>query len=289
MAQATAVDVLVLAGTKDGVYLLRSDSGRGDWRVRVRPWSGTMSATWSATAAARSGRRPTPGWRAAIFHSEDEGATWLRCGELPACERAWHVRPAARTRMAGSGRESCPPRCCAPMTAVRRGRTCPGSTPTPHARSGGRAAAGSACTRSSFPRGSRAASTPGSRWRGSSALTTMARPGRPPTREPRRWRSLSPRNFRRQGRASRRPSLRAQGRARSNQPRDALHAAARRGLPLRRRWAQLDQYRGWFAVAVRVPRRRGARVGSGRMQRLGDPGEWRDDPHRRRAARLAHG
>ena len=33
MAQATAVDVLVLVGTQNGVYLLRSDSGRGDWRV----------------------------------------------------------------------------------------------------------------------------------------------------------------------------------------------------------------------------------------------------------------
>src|SRR5215207_2270984 len=58
-----------------------------------RPWSGTMSATRSVTAAARSGRQPIPGTAPVIFHSEDEGETWLRCGELPACERAWHVRP----------------------------------------------------------------------------------------------------------------------------------------------------------------------------------------------------
>jgi hypothetical protein len=52
-----------------------------------------MSATQSVTNAARSGRQPIPGTVPAIFHSEDEGETWLRCGELPACERAWHVRP----------------------------------------------------------------------------------------------------------------------------------------------------------------------------------------------------
>ena len=33
MAQATAVDVLALVGTKDGVFLLRSDSEREAWRV----------------------------------------------------------------------------------------------------------------------------------------------------------------------------------------------------------------------------------------------------------------
>jgi photosystem II stability/assembly factor-like uncharacterized protein len=94
MAQATAVDVLVLAGTKDGVYVLRSDDEREEWRVSgpsltrhdvchvVRDSRGTL---W----AAANPRDGSP----AIFRSEDEGETWLPCGELPACERAWHVRP----------------------------------------------------------------------------------------------------------------------------------------------------------------------------------------------------
>jgi hypothetical protein len=94
MVQAAAVVVLVLVGTKDGVFLLRSDGERGEWRVSgpslvrhdvchaVRDSRGTL---W-ASANPRDGAP-------AIFHSEDEGATWLKCGDLPPCERAWHVRP----------------------------------------------------------------------------------------------------------------------------------------------------------------------------------------------------
>ena len=76
MEQATAVDALVLAGTKDGVYLLRSDSEREEWRVFgpsltrhdvchvVRDSRGTL---W----AAANPRDGSP----AIFRSEDEGET----------------------------------------------------------------------------------------------------------------------------------------------------------------------------------------------------------------------
>jgi hypothetical protein len=69
----TAVEVLVLAGTKDGVYLLRSDGGRevsGPSLIRhdvchvVRDTRGTP---W----AAANPRDGAP----AIFHSEDEGET----------------------------------------------------------------------------------------------------------------------------------------------------------------------------------------------------------------------
>jgi photosystem II stability/assembly factor-like uncharacterized protein len=96
MAQATgtAVEVLIQIGTKDGVYLLRADGERDEWRVSgpslvrhdvchvVRDSRGTL---W----AAANPRDGAP----AIFLSEDEGETWQRCGDLPACERAWHVRP----------------------------------------------------------------------------------------------------------------------------------------------------------------------------------------------------
>jgi hypothetical protein len=97
MAQAaTAVEVLLLAGTKDGVYLLRSAPDRREWRVSGPSLAGhdvchvvhddRYGTLWAAANPKRDG---TP----AIFRSEDEGGTWERCGELPECERAWHVRP----------------------------------------------------------------------------------------------------------------------------------------------------------------------------------------------------
>src|SRR5262245_20437744 len=97
MAQATAVEVLVLAGSKDGVYLLRSDGKRAGWRVSGPTLAGHdvchvvrdhHGAFWAAA-------NPHQG-RPAIYRSEDEGETWSQCGELPDCERAWHVRPGRR-------------------------------------------------------------------------------------------------------------------------------------------------------------------------------------------------
>lgn len=95
MTHALDTEVLVLAGTKDGLYLLRSDVGREQWRIAgphlpghdichvVR--DGRDGVLW----AAANPRDGAP----AIFHSPDEGETWTRCGDLPPCERAWHVRP----------------------------------------------------------------------------------------------------------------------------------------------------------------------------------------------------
>jgi photosystem II stability/assembly factor-like uncharacterized protein len=98
MAQALATEVLILAGTNDGLFLLRSDRGRAEWRI-----SGPFLPGHDVTHAVRDSRDGEL-WAAAnprdgapsIFHSADEGESWTRCGDLPACERAWHVRPGRR-------------------------------------------------------------------------------------------------------------------------------------------------------------------------------------------------
>ncbi len=98
MAQALATEVLILAGTNDGLFLLRSDRGRAQWCI-----SEPFLAGHDVTHAVRDSRdgelwaaaNPRNG-APAIVHSADEGESWTRCGDLPACERAWHVRPGRR-------------------------------------------------------------------------------------------------------------------------------------------------------------------------------------------------
>jgi hypothetical protein len=95
MAQAVSSELLILVGTKDGLYLLRSDAGRSDWRI-----SGPFLPGHDVTHAVRDSRDGEI-WVAAnprdgapvILHSSDEGKSWIPCGTLPDCERAWHVRP----------------------------------------------------------------------------------------------------------------------------------------------------------------------------------------------------
>jgi photosystem II stability/assembly factor-like uncharacterized protein len=95
MTHALDTDVLVLAGTRDGIYLLRADARREQWRS-----SGPFLAGHDVCHVVRDSRdgviwaaaNPRDG-APAIFHSGDEGETWIRCGDLPPCERAWHVRP----------------------------------------------------------------------------------------------------------------------------------------------------------------------------------------------------
>jgi photosystem II stability/assembly factor-like uncharacterized protein len=95
MADPVTTGVLLLAGTKDGAYLLRSDANRAEWSV-----SGPFLTRHDVTHVVRDSRDGVL-WAAAnprrgapaIFHSGDGGETWRQCGELPACERAWHVRP----------------------------------------------------------------------------------------------------------------------------------------------------------------------------------------------------
>jgi photosystem II stability/assembly factor-like uncharacterized protein len=95
MAEAVCTGVLVLAGTKDGIYLFRSDADRRSWRR-----SGPFLSGHDVTHVVRDARDGVL-WAAAnpkdgppaIFRSEDEGRRWTKCGALPACERVWHVRP----------------------------------------------------------------------------------------------------------------------------------------------------------------------------------------------------
>jgi photosystem II stability/assembly factor-like uncharacterized protein len=92
---AVDVDVLVLVGTKNGVHLLRSDAEREQWR------SSRVSLTGHDVCHIVRDERDGTLWAAAnpkrgapaIFRSDDAGETWLKCGDLQTCERAWHVRP----------------------------------------------------------------------------------------------------------------------------------------------------------------------------------------------------
>jgi photosystem II stability/assembly factor-like uncharacterized protein len=95
VAEVVCSEVLVLIGTKEGVYLLRSDGRREAWRV-----SGPFLSGHDVTHVVRD-RRDGVFWAAAnpsagspgIFRSEDEGERWAACGPLPECDRVWHVRP----------------------------------------------------------------------------------------------------------------------------------------------------------------------------------------------------
>ena len=169
----------------------------------------------------------------AIFHSEDEGETWLRCGDLPACERAWHVRPG---RSDENGRVWAG---VMPATLLRsddRGQTwqdVPGLNAHPSRPEWWPGGGGLCMHTVILPEGQ-----PGRVYAGISVAGFFrsdddGETWTPPTREVVDGGVCRRGIFRRQGGASRRPPLRAQGRARSDKPRDALHAAARRGLPLR--------------------------------------------------------
>lgn len=99
MTRAAATEVLVLVGAKDGAYLLRAGAGRREWQA-----SGPFLAGYDVCHLVRDDRDGTL-WAAAnprregspaIFRSADEGESWTQCGDLAACEKAWHVRPGRR-------------------------------------------------------------------------------------------------------------------------------------------------------------------------------------------------
>ncbi len=95
MAGSRSPEVIVLTGTKDGAWLLRSDAARGEWRA-----SGPFLTRHDVTHLVRDSRDGVL-WAAAnpkrgapaILRSADEGESWEKCGDLPACERVWQVRP----------------------------------------------------------------------------------------------------------------------------------------------------------------------------------------------------
>jgi hypothetical protein len=102
MTQALDTEVLVLAGTKDGIYLRRSDAGRQQWCA-----SGPYLAGHDVCHVVREDRdgvlwaaaNPRDG-APAFFRSDDQGQTWTRCGELPSCERFWRTDDGGQTRTA---------------------------------------------------------------------------------------------------------------------------------------------------------------------------------------------
>jgi len=96
------VSVLVLAGTRKGLFLLRSDEGRRDWQLE-----GPLLAGWEvmhATLDPRNGTiyaaTNTFVYGGTVHRSTDFGANWERAEEigLPEesglkLERVWHVEP----------------------------------------------------------------------------------------------------------------------------------------------------------------------------------------------------
>jgi photosystem II stability/assembly factor-like uncharacterized protein len=96
------VPVAVLAGTKKGLFVLRSDEGRGRWEVE-----GPYLEGWSVYHALRDARDGTlhactnhEVYGATVHRSNDLGETWERAEELGLpeesglkLERTWHVEP----------------------------------------------------------------------------------------------------------------------------------------------------------------------------------------------------
>jgi photosystem II stability/assembly factor-like uncharacterized protein len=94
--------VLILAGTRKGLFRLRADDGRRDWNVE-----GPMLKGWEVFHAVRDPRSGTlfactnsMAHGAAVHRSSDDGETWERSEQigLPeeselSLEKTWHVEP----------------------------------------------------------------------------------------------------------------------------------------------------------------------------------------------------
>ncbi|HET7676229.1 MAG TPA: hypothetical protein VFK38_00080 [Candidatus Limnocylindrales bacterium] len=97
-----AVRVLLLVGTRKGAFILESDAGRADWRVRGPLCEGfaihDMAYDPSDGAILAGGQSPWYG--PLVWRSEDLGATWTHSGEGlgygedgPALKTIWSVTP----------------------------------------------------------------------------------------------------------------------------------------------------------------------------------------------------
>jgi photosystem II stability/assembly factor-like uncharacterized protein len=96
------MSVLVLAGTRKGLFLLRSDEGRRSWQLE-----GPLLTGWEVMHATLDPRNGTIYaatnnfvYGATVHRSTDAGATWERAEEIGLPEdsgltlaRAWHVEP----------------------------------------------------------------------------------------------------------------------------------------------------------------------------------------------------
>src|SRR5580765_1771743 len=84
--------VLALAGTKKGLFLLRSDDDRHDWILDaplLEGWSVYHALLHDDTLYACTNHMV---YGAALHRSHDLGTTWERT-DLEGLEAAWHVRP----------------------------------------------------------------------------------------------------------------------------------------------------------------------------------------------------
>jgi hypothetical protein len=145
----------LLVGTKKGLFLLEGDPGSG-FEIRTRAFPG--EPVEFATRDRRSGRLlatvTSPFYGPKIFYTDgDPGAEWEQAqgvalpeGGDQALERIWVI--AAARRRGFSTQVVIPVSCWRATTAERPGRSTPACGHSRRVRTGSRAAAGSACTRS---------------------------------------------------------------------------------------------------------------------------------------------
>ncbi|MGH9176745.1 MAG: WD40/YVTN/BNR-like repeat-containing protein [Vicinamibacterales bacterium] len=95
MATRSDTNLLVLAGTGDGLYLYEGTCERSGWSVRGPYLEGRDIA--NAVLDPRDGRTiwvaASGNGSTAVYRSPDRGATWQMAGEPFDCDMVWHVEP----------------------------------------------------------------------------------------------------------------------------------------------------------------------------------------------------
>jgi photosystem II stability/assembly factor-like uncharacterized protein len=95
MATRNGDNILVLAGTRDGLYLFEGTCAREGWRQRGPYLEGLDIA--NAVLDPRDGRTiwasATGNGSTAVYRSRDFGETWAMAGEPFDCDMVWHVEP----------------------------------------------------------------------------------------------------------------------------------------------------------------------------------------------------
>jgi photosystem II stability/assembly factor-like uncharacterized protein len=88
-------NIVVLAGTRDGLYLFEGTCARNDWQRRGPYLEGLDVA--NAVLDPRDGRTiwasATGNGVTAVYSSRDFGETWAMAGEPFECDLVWHVEP----------------------------------------------------------------------------------------------------------------------------------------------------------------------------------------------------
>jgi photosystem II stability/assembly factor-like uncharacterized protein len=96
------VGVVVLAGTRKGLFLLRGDDARRSWQLEGPQLTGweVMHATIDPRNGTMYAATNNFVWGATVHRSTDQGATWERAEEIGLPEdseltlaRTWHVEP----------------------------------------------------------------------------------------------------------------------------------------------------------------------------------------------------